>query len=333
MRCIVNILLTINERFVRQAVVLISSVQRHNAGLLRVYIACETMSEESAELLKRFCGEREIELRLVKCSLSVLRKLRTAGPFPAEVYLRLLAHEFVDEERVLYLDADILCLGNLEELYALPLGDGCPIAACAKDRKYCRKEMLLSNWDLRTAERGGYFNSGVLLMDLNSLRKEGVTAEMWVRAAAELSPDYLFDQGLLNVRFARQALLLPSDRFNCRCGARLLQGAGLGEAEDIRLLHFAGEAAPYKPWDLFWEKNEEMERFSVSPVSIKNAPQFVINQTSNSLARLWWEEAEHTPVYCSLKAEMEIKKDWFERAVSGYLRRMTQAVMESVYAK
>lgn len=327
MRCIMNILLTINEKFVRQAVVLISSVQRHNAGPLQVYIACETLSEESAELLKRFCGELDIELKLVKRSLSVLRELRTAGPFPAEVYLRLLAHEFVDEERVLYLDADILCLGSLEALYTVSLGEGCPIAACAQERKFCCKEALLSNWDLRTAERGGYFNSGVLLMDLSAFRKKGITAETWVQTAAGLSPNYLFDQGLLNARFAKQALLLPSEQFNYRYGKELLQGVDLGKTEDICLLHFAGEAAPYKPWDLLLEENE-VEHFSVPPVRLKNVPQFVIDQRSNALVKLWWDEAKRTPVFHSLKTEMEIKREWFERAIGGYLRRMTQAVME-----
>lgn len=320
-----NILLTINEKFVRQAIVLISSVRRHNAGRLRVYIACEALSEESAELLRRFCAETDIELKLVKRSLSALRGLRTAGPFPAEVYLRLLAHEFVDEDRVLYLDADTLCLGGLEALYTAPLGDDCPIAACAQDKKFCRRETLLSNWDLRTAERGGYFNCGVLLMDLNVLRSMGVTAQTWVQTAETLSPDYLFDQGLLNVRFSKQALLLPSEQFNYRYGKALLQGAGQQEAEDIRLLHFAGEAAPYKPWDLLLEQ-DEVERFSVPPIKLKRAPQFVINRKSNAYIKLWWEEAERTPVYHLLKTEMEIKKEWFERAISGYLKRMTQAM-------
>lgn len=320
-----NILLTITEKFVRQAVVLISSVRRHNAGPLQVYIAYETLTEESAELLRRFCGETGIELKLVKRSLSALRGLRTAGPFVTEVYLRLLAHEFVDEERVLYLDADTLCLGSLEALYTAPLGDDCPIAACAQDKKFCCKETLLSNWDLRAAERGGYFNSGVLLMNLDVLRKMDVTAETWIQTAAKLSPDYLFDQGLANFLFAKQALLLPSEQFNYRYGKALLQGTGQGELEDMRLLHFAGEAAPYKPWDILFEQ-DEVDRFSVPPVRLKNAPQFVIDQKSNALAKLWWEEAEHTPVYHSLKVEMEIKKEWFERVISGYLKRMTQTI-------
>lgn len=108
-------------------------------------------------------------------------------------------------------------------------------------------------------------------MDLNALRKMGITAEMWVQTAKELSPDYLFDQGLLNVRFAKQALLLPSEQFNYRYGKARLQGTDRKEAEDIRLLHFAGEAAPYKPWDFLLEENE-VERFSVPLVRLRGAP-------------------------------------------------------------
>lgn len=228
---------------------------------------------------------------------------------------------------MLYLDADVLCLGSLEALYTISLGDTCPIAACAQDRKFCCRETLLSNWDLRTAERGGFFNSGVLLMNLDVLRKEGVTAETWVQTAAGLSPDYLFDQGLLNVQFAKRVVLLPSEQFNYRYGKALLQGGDWRKTENIRLLHFAGEAAPYKPWDFLLEENQ-VKRFSIPPVRLKNAPQFVIDQRSNALARLWWDEAERTPVFHSLKAEMEIKREWFERAIGGYLRRMTRAVME-----
>ena len=62
-------------------------------------------------------------------SLSVqdlfLNKPPVSDRYPESIYYRLLAQNYLpkDLDKVLYLDADILCINDLQPLYELPLED------------------------------------------------------------------------------------------------------------------------------------------------------------------------------------------------------------------
>lgn len=48
----------------------------------------------------------------------------TTNRYPETIYYRLLAHEYLPKEldKILYVDADILCLNDVVPLYKLNLG-------------------------------------------------------------------------------------------------------------------------------------------------------------------------------------------------------------------
>lgn len=74
-----------------------------------------------------------------------------------------------DVARVIYLDVDIAVAHDLRELWAVDLGDNL-VGAVTDDS--VAPEALASRWGL--AAGGGYFNAGVLLIDLARVRAEGV---------------------------------------------------------------------------------------------------------------------------------------------------------------
>lgn len=321
-----NILLTINRSFYRQSMVLLQSILEHNNMPIDAYIAYSDLQEKEIRTLTDYCSRQNITLHLIQQNDAAFMGLRIAGPFPYEVYYRILAHEYLpeNEERVLYLDSDIICNGSLEELYNMDF-EGCYLIACAQEAVFWKEpDAVRENWDDAKAARGAYFNTGVLLLNCSRFREETITMDTYRNALKSMIPNYIFDQGLLNVLFARESKLIPAETYNYRYGKAVLQAADKTEVTpnfQARLIHFASEISPYKPWDLLLD-DEEIQHYHMNQFKQPPSPNFIVNKAINDLSKIWWHYAEQTPVYDELRYEMNVKKEWFKRGIGGYLKRL-----------
>jgi lipopolysaccharide biosynthesis glycosyltransferase len=176
--------------------------------------------------------------------------LPVTGRFTAAMWYRIFLPELLpDAERVLYLDADTLAVDSLAPLWATDL-DGCWLGAVTN--------VLQHNHLHRPAELGlagprVYFNSGVLLMNLAEMRRDGCTDALVEYARAH--PDVEWpDQDTLNVVLGgRRRALHP--RWNCMNSVLAFPSArrvhGRRKVWQARrrpgIRHFEGPSAN-KPW-------------------------------------------------------------------------------------
>ena len=100
-------------------------------------------------------------------------------------------------ERILYLDNDVVCMGDPRPLYAFDL-DGAEFAGALD--YYGRFFFRRSIWHM------DYMNSGVLLMDLARMRETGLLAACRDRCASKRM--FMPDQTSLN-KLAREKRILP----------------------------------------------------------------------------------------------------------------------------
>lgn len=113
-----------------------------------------------------------------------------------EIWYRILLPELLPElPRVLYLDADTLVLQSLSALWATDLGD-CIVGAIHNPLYPWSSTRFLNTLSLKSA--ADYFNSGVLLMNLDQWREEHVTDQL--RAFVTAHPEAMLwpDQNALN---------------------------------------------------------------------------------------------------------------------------------------
>jgi lipopolysaccharide biosynthesis glycosyltransferase len=162
-----------------------------------------------------------------------------------------------DCERILYLDSDLVIKGDVRPLWNTDLKGRAIAAATDVDvdaRSFAGKWMLGSGQ--------GYFNAGVLLIDLAKIRKERSFSKA-LDFVARHSPDLPYsDQDALNWTFWGGWLPLES-KWNvqrlsvveARSIGRKARGRFLNEA---LIVHFTGSAKPwvrnsYHPWAwLYW---------------------------------------------------------------------------------
>lgn len=178
------------------------------------------------------------------------------------MWFRIFLPELLPREpRVLYLDCDVLALDDLGPLWATELGDAY-VGAVTN---------VWEPWNLQHPARlgiapGEYFNSGVLLLNLDAMRADGSTAQLQEYA---VSGDLVWpDQDALNVVLGRRHVKLHP-RWNAmnsvlafpEAVAEFGEQAVVEARERPGLRHFEGPSVN-KPWHLLcaWQDREAYRR-------------------------------------------------------------------------
>lgn len=134
-----------------------------------------------------------------------------------------LADLLPDEEKVLYLDTDLLVLDNVTELFDINISDYYIAGVIDQGAK---TNLMTPNID---TDRQHYINSGVILLNLEKIRKDNKTKELdkYLNTHKLLYPD----QDTLNIIFKNNILFLDN-KYN--------SSIFTGTANNFKIYHWAG---------------------------------------------------------------------------------------------
>ena len=136
-----NLLMTLDDHYVHPCSVMMHSILTSNPSSdISFYVIYQNLSEESRQTLRQRAGNSHI---------TFLR-------FPDSL------------DRILYLDPDLVVINPLDDLYAMDF-EGNSFIAATHVQKFFRK---FNEHRLNLEENTPYINTGVLLMNLEILRKE-----------------------------------------------------------------------------------------------------------------------------------------------------------------
>lgn len=248
---LMNILVTIDEGYVRPFTVLAKSAVVNNPDYEITFILVHSSIRASVvRELQAYC--KKIGSTLLPAAIDEERLLEAPATkrYPREVYYRLLAPHVLPEsiERVIYLDCDMLVIGSLAPLWEIDL-HGMAYAAAS----HSGENGLVNRMNqLRLNTTHEYFNTGVLLMDLNRAR-ELITAEGLIECTEALGRRIVLpDQDVFNVICGECCIPIDEELWNYDAYnyVRYLT-ASHGEhdvdwvMENASILHFCW---PHKPW-------------------------------------------------------------------------------------
>jgi lipopolysaccharide biosynthesis glycosyltransferase len=159
------------------------------------------LSQSSRDALLRFAERMSTQVRLefVTVNLSVFGNA-TVGPGQSHMaYCRILLPHLLDVPRLIYLDSDVLAFRDLSQLFDVELAAGKLVAAVRDSETLSlADDSIALTKAMKLPAEGSYFNSGVMLMNLDELRKQ----HFFERAVEFLSAcraDYRFhDQSAIN---------------------------------------------------------------------------------------------------------------------------------------
>ena len=200
-----------DDAYLQHMMAAAASAADHTCRRLNVWLVHPGLSAASLEKLVQFEKTfSNLTVHLIEGSLKPFEGMPPPEKWPELIYLKLQLPELLPVDRVLMLDCDIIVLDDLAKIFELPFPEGIHIAACndlATQRRL----------DGRGLKTGDYFNAGVMMFDLASLRKEHFFPEV-----LKVSPDVLQkikcpEQDLLNYYFGEKWLRLSS-RWNLFSG-------------------------------------------------------------------------------------------------------------------
>ncbi len=137
-------------------------------------------------------------------------KLRDVYHFSVVTYYRLfIASLFPQYDKVIYLDCDLVVLGDISKLYHTELGDNI-LGAGPEQFVQNTEEFRTYVTNALGVDPDGYVNAGVLLMNLKEFRKNKIE-ETFIRLISEYDFDLLDpDQAYLNYLCLGKILVLPN---------------------------------------------------------------------------------------------------------------------------
>ena len=223
--------------YIRQIETAMKSLCRHNSHL-KIYLLNQDIPQEWFSQIRIYLQEMGGDL--IDCKLIGSQyKMNWSNKLPHinhMTFARYFIPDFVTEDKVLYLDSDLIVTDDLTDLFELDLGENYLAAA-------------------RSCFGAGLgFNAGILLIDNKKWKSENIRQQLIELTEKEHENVKEGDQSILNMLFKDQYSLLE-DKYNFQIGF----DAGAAEKNHAfifeipltplpKILHYI---SPDKPWKQF----------------------------------------------------------------------------------
>ncbi len=255
LKALTDILVTLNSGYLDPLCVMLRSLCINNPLThIRVFVAHISLTEKDFALIESVVKPYDCEIVNVRVDESRFPDLPFNYRWPKEACLRIFAAHFLPEslERVLYLDPDIVVIKDIGDFYSMDLGDHL-LAACTHHFEVFK---LLGRHRLRMSKGSVYINSGVLLMNLEALRREQKIQDVYDYVEKNSRKLYLFDQDILNGLYHTRTLAVNTLLYNLDERYFKFYNAFQTDkkrridlnwvADNTVIVHFCGKV---KPWD------------------------------------------------------------------------------------
>lgn len=201
-----------NHDYVKLGASMIASIWDNFSGDIQIIILDTGLTNRDKNKLVNWAQTLNKSLDIISVDKDVFSQyLHFPDNFSDKIsyYARLLIPYLSKSnvEKVLYLDADIICVSDFIEIFSIQMGD--KIVACCQDRNFTtfsskisikNNNSIISNYKKFgfTGEEK-YFNSGVLLIDIQKWLKLNISRLVLNISVKNASHVFLWDQYALNI--------------------------------------------------------------------------------------------------------------------------------------
>lgn len=248
-----NILITINKKYIKQTNILLNSIQYSNPNeKFEIFILHKELEEKDKKEIEKGLNTQKFHIKMIKIDNDEISKFpEKEKRYPEEIYFRLFAMKYLPEnlDKILYLDADTIVINSLKELYEMEF-DGNYYIATTHIKKLLHK---FNEVRLNIKEEVPYINSGVLLINIKKLREEQTEKNIKKFIQENKRKLILPDQDIITALYGEKIKLVDSLKYNL--GDRELNLYNINHKQKINLkwvckntviIHYYGKN---KPWE------------------------------------------------------------------------------------
>lgn len=229
-----------------------------------IHVLYTDISKSNIEKIKKYEKENiHIEfVDLTNYIEKVKDKLYTRDYYSKTTYFRLfIPNLYPQYNKALYLDSDTVLLTDVADLYNIDIGDNLVAGTQDEAVKTIKEFQEYVEKVVGVADYRKYFNAGVLLMNLDELRKFNFE-EKFLYSLDIIKFSVAQDQDYLN-RLCKGRVKIIDSNWN-----RMPVANSNVDIKDIKLIHFN---LGYKPWhfedilykEFFWKYAQKTEYFDI----------------------------------------------------------------------
>lgn len=258
-----NILTAINKKYLPYFAALIRSLADNNPGEHTVYIATKEVTTADIEAYRDVLPESVTCIPVAFCD-KMLEGAPTEKRWPTEIYYRIFAAGYLPESvnRVLYLDSDIIVKGDISEFYNTDFEDNFFAATTNVHSGFLKWFVRVKNGAEKNTT---YVNTGVLLMNLEKLRREQSHEEVLAYIERRKLFLTLPDQDVISTLYGHKIKIADGMIYNLN--ERKIRGWNRRHADkdkidpawveqNAKIIHYLGRNKPWnekyrgimKPW-------------------------------------------------------------------------------------
>ncbi|ENZ0174741.1 glycosyltransferase family 8 protein [Providencia rettgeri] len=245
-----NIIYGVTQNFLLGAFVSMQSVIKFNPNIqLHFHFFVEKISDNYLKKLEKTAKTYNIAIDVYIINNTKLTFLPISERWPYATFYRVIGFDILaaDYKTALYLDADVICKGNLSEIASLNLHEY--YFAIVSDLPTLQERAK----KLDIVRKSKYFNSGVMLANLDSWKKNNLM-DNFVSEISKNKDNSLFpDQDILNMISDGHNLYLDKN-YNFLYGMDDEPKIKNSEyykkklTDDVKLIHYVGVSKPWHEW-------------------------------------------------------------------------------------
>jgi UDP-glucose:(glucosyl)LPS alpha-1,3-glucosyltransferase len=259
-----NVAYGIDKNFFLGCAVSITSILLANPNLdFSFHIFTNYINDELRNKLEQLADQYNTEITIYLVDDDNLSNLPTTKNWTIATYFRFIVADYFYEklDKILYLDADIVCKGPLQELSTLDFDNNAAYVVTEKDSMWWNKCAIRLN---ESHLSSGYFNAGFLLINLKRWQEFNINRKaLELLSDSNLSPKFThLDQDVLNLLLFDKVKYLDK-KYNQQVNINyeLKYRSEINDYSPITpetiLIHYIG---PTKPWHK-WAKEYKCSKY------------------------------------------------------------------------
>lgn len=272
------ILFASDNKYIPHLATSLYSLLTNNQNLLiEIFVFISQISNNDKQKLEKICAKFKTPLVFISLNDNFFKGLPIHQHFTKAIYYRLFAPSFVQGNKCLYLDADTIVNGSIKELIELDLRDYYLAAVEESTNLELHKQAL------GMRPNSCYFNSGVMLLNLNKWRNTNLK-DLVIACIRENSHVILYpEQDALNLivknnwakldaKYNFQTSMLKEEKYSY-----------LSNGMKSIIVHFTTSEKPsnmnnnHPCKNLYWfYRNNTPYKFFYDDISFKNLVRFLL---------------------------------------------------------
>jgi lipopolysaccharide biosynthesis glycosyltransferase len=250
-----NILVAANDNYIRPLFVMLESLFENEKEPMNIYLFYSDVSDDNLKHLEVFIKKHKNRFSPVFIKESAFDNAPTLQYISKESYYRILCSELLPEteDRVLYLDADILIRGSIRPLYNMDFSGKSLIAVSDYGVNH-----ILTDKKKKLGFKANetYINSGVILFNLEKMRQKFDLDDFLSLLVKYKDLLTYYDQDMINLYF-KGDIKFAEEIYNYRTvygGTRKMLRYLFGKQKEKSpvIVHYM---CSIKPWmlDYYWK--------------------------------------------------------------------------------